>query len=372
MIHRLSLRTVSPIALVVALSGCANSDLQDIDPFGQSIYSTLPVRSAPAKQPLPAVSPLMPSPAATSFPQPEEDLPWALSTTDTTALAEPPDDQINEAIRLGQLGYTTEQVELLQVAGATGKAQAYYLLAELYQKGLIGPDDEAMAAYLNKAHEMGHVEASRVLGHLHLLGKGVVQDEQIGRSLLASASKESTRAAREYGLLLSNLREPHLSDMPAGISYLEMAAQRGDTAAAKSLHHLYSQGMKPPAPHEALAQGADSSAEAQVEAPTPSSEAADLIALAMAGDATAAFQLGQKILMRHIPDPSPEFTGYCWVSVAATFGLPEAQAELPLLSGIRAISNTAVPGSIDKCISDLHYQITGQHESQLSATTGVR
>lgn len=73
------------------------------------------------------------------------------------------------------------------------------------------------------------------------------------------------------------------------------------------------------------------------------------------------FTYAQQVLLRKIPSPNPEFTAYCWLSVAKDMGSSEAANELGLIGGVRSISDKKQPGRLDQCISDLHYQISGSN-----------
>jgi TPR repeat protein len=268
-------------------------------------------------------------------------------------------EMIAEANRLGSIGDNQGKAELLSQAGFSGSAEAFYALARMYLDGTLPHDMDQALHYINLSHSAGYVEATRVLGMLYLRGQGVQVDEQYGRKLLALASKNSPRAAREYGLLLMNLQKPFLNDPVLGMEYLRDASDRGDTEAAAALGSAMGQ-----------AAGTEGSIPA-VQAPSPrsSSPYEQLKARAMRGDALAMYQYAQKLLIGAIPISEPEFTAYCWLSVADQLGNGDARKELALISGVRAISDSKSPGRLDQCIDDLHYQVSGRDSSGLAGSS---
>lgn len=261
-------------------------------------------------------------------------------------------DMINEANRLGSLGDIQGKASLLEQAGYSGSAKAFYDLARMYLDGSMPTDMSQAFKYITLSHEDGFAEATRVLGMLYLRGQGVAPDQSYGRKLLEQASKVSARAAREYGQLLTNQIQPHLNDTELGIQYLRDAADRGDHDAASSLA-------------KELAKAGDV-AGAQFYSNSGATEASEkphtvsLQDRALRGDAEAMFQYAQQVMLRRIKAPEPEFTAYCWLSVADQLGSPQAAAELSLIRGVRAISEKKQPGRLDQCIRDLHYQVSGR------------
>lgn len=276
-------------------------------------------------------------------------------------------EMIAEANRIGSLGDARGKADLLMQAGYSGDAQAFYELARMYQDGQLPKDETAMVGYLTQAQSMGSVEASRVLGHLYVLGHGVPSDAKYGRQLLAEAAKTSIRAAREYGLMLTNQRQPYLNDIELGLSYLQSAASRGDADAAHALAMAFQEAGRDADALVALANAETLGDSGAVQVSGGSTGAATtsrpltIKERAMRGDPSAAFDFAQQVLIRKIPTSDPMFTGYCWLSVAEKLGHPKAKSELSLIQGVRYTSDRDHPGRMDQCISDLHYQITG-HE----------
>ncbi|EPL61622.1 hypothetical protein B382_14448 [Stutzerimonas stutzeri B1SMN1] len=268
-------------------------------------------------------------------------------------------DMIAEANRLGTMGDYQGKAELLSQAGYSGSSEAFYVLARMYLDGTLPHDMDQALHYINLSHSAGYAEATRVLGMLYLRGQGVPADESYGRKLLELASKSSPRAAREYGLLLMNLQRPHLNDPSLGMEYLRDASVRGDSEATVALGKIFGNEV-----------GLEASVHSiQATGPAPALRNDQLKASAMRGDASAMYQYAQKVLIGAIQSPEPEFTAYCWLSVAQMLGSDEARKEIALIRGVRTISDTKAPGRLDQCIADLHYQVSGQDSTGLSGAT---
>ncbi|HBO2935243.1 TPA: hypothetical protein L4R50_000239 [Pseudomonas aeruginosa] len=268
-------------------------------------------------------------------------------------------EMIAEASRLGSIGDNQGKAELLSQAGFSGSSEAFYALARMYLDGTLPHDMDQALHYINLSHSAGYAEATRVLGMLYLRGQGVPADEQYGRKLLELASKNSPRAAREYGLLLLNIQKPFLNDPALGMEYLRDASLRGDNEATAALGSAMGQ-----------AAGTEGNIPAaQALSPGSSSPHEQLKARAMRGDALAMYQYAQKLLIGAIPIPEPEFTAYCWLSVADQLGNDEARKELALIRGVREISDSKSPGRLDQCIDDLHYQVSGRDSSGLAGSS---
>lgn len=268
-------------------------------------------------------------------------------------------DMIAEANRLGTIGDYQGKAELLSQAGYSGSSEAFYVLARMYLDGTLPPDMDQALHFINLSHSAGYAEATRVLGMLYLRGQGVPADESYGRKLLELASKSSPRAAREYGLLLMNLQKPHLNDPALGMEYLRDASVRGDSEATVALRKALGNEVGQEASGHSL----------QAPGPASSPRNDQLKASAMRGDASAMYQYAQKVLIGAIPISEPEFTAYCWLSVAEMLGSDEARKEIALIRGVRTISDTKSPGRLDQCIADLHYQVSGQDSTGLSGAT---
>jgi len=262
-------------------------------------------------------------------------------------------EMIDEATRLGTLGDIHGKVALLEQAGYSGSSKAFYDLARMYLDGTLPSDMSQALKFVTLSHEAGYAEATRVLGMLYLRGQGVPADENYGRLLLEQASKDSPRAAREYGQLLTNQFTPHLNEPELGLKYLRDAAERGDRDAALSLaKELSKRG------------DVDSAQQYRVSATAMQPNEAvghSLKDRALLGDTSAMFDYAQQVMLRRIKSAEPEFTAYCWLAVADRLGNKQATLELGLIPGIRVMSEKKNPGRLDQCISDLHYQISGRY-----------
>lgn len=312
---------------------------------GPTSRQTLPTIAAPATAPTESAIPFAVEPGKAIF-------------VDTAESAEPSAaaDMINEANRLGSLGDAQGKASLLEQAGYSGSAKAFYTLARMYSDGSLPVDVSQVFKYVTLAHQGGYVEATRALGLLYLRGQGTPADEQYGRMLMELASKTSPRAAREYGLLLTNQAEPHLNEPDRGVEYLRVAASKGDGDAPKALA-------------KGLAVSGDAGGATQHAQQLPPSVAdrdeahvnLTLKDRALRGDPDAMYEYAQEISLRRIRVEEPEFTAYCWLSVAAQLGSRKAADELVFVRGVKTISDRKQPGRLDQCIRDLHYQVRGEN-----------
>lgn len=269
-------------------------------------------------------------------------------------------DMIEEANRLGAMGDRAGKVQLLVQAGNSGSGQAFYEVARMHQNGQLPKDETAMVGYLVRAQNLDHAESTRVLGHLYLQGNGVEQDTAYGRMLLEVAAGKSSRAAKEYGLLLTNQRQPFLNDLELGIIYLQTAVQAGDADSSRWLNTALQRagrGVPEPVIQQATESNMATQSAASVSHPTASK--ATLKERALQGDMNSVFQYGQQLLIGRVPSADPTYSAYCWLSVAEKMGHPDAAREIRFISGARTISDKKSPGKLDKCISDLHYTVTG-------------
>lgn len=352
-----------PLSLAI-LAGCTATNNYDsaANPFDEP----LPARSVPAPSLSATTAPvdrgLHALPRSESFQQEEAvafgvtDSPLQVGTgASVDSFVNPhAQEMIDEANRIGALGDVQGKSELLTQAGYSGSPKAFYDLARMYLDGTLPTDMTQAVKYVTMAHEAGYSEATRVLGMLYIRGQGVMEDMGYGRKLLEQASKTSPRAAREYGQLLTNQFQPHLNDSELGMQYLKDAADRGDRDAALSLSaFLAKTGRTTEA--EQLAAQADA-LPAPIQQATPAVGVKDR---ALRGDTSAMFTYAQQVMLRKIPSSEPEFTAYCWLSVAKQLGSREAGNELELISGIRVMSDKKHPGRLDQCIADLHYQVSG-------------
>lgn len=351
-----------PAALVAVLAGCASTNNYDSsqNPFeerkpavGTQNPSSGPKASANKSRPPNTVTSI---PVAVSS-VPTTNVERKLSPSEQAHL-DSTSEMIAEANRLGGTGDMENKAKLLEQAGYSGNAQAFYLLAKMHLDGSVPKDDSAMFGYISLAQGMGHVEATRVLGQLYLHGITTPQDISYGRLLLENAAESSSRAAMEYGELLANLSEPNLDDLALGIHYLQMAVEQGNRDAFIPLSKAL----------EANGQLADSLVlkaeyETYVEQgnrpldPPPVNYT--LKDRAMRGDHRAIYEYASNVLIRKEATPEPEFTGYCWMAVAANLGSEDALRELRFIEGIRKISERRSPGRLDQCITQVQYNITG-------------
>lgn len=265
-------------------------------------------------------------------------------------------EMVNEANRLGSLGDAQGKASLLEQAGYSGSPKAFYTLARMYSDGSLPVDVSQVFKYVSLAHQGGYADATRALGLLYLRGQGTPVDVPYGRGLLELASKSSPRAAREYGLLLTNQLAPHLDDPDRGIEYLREAASNGDGEAAKALAKV----LAASGDATGAAQYAQQYAAAPVEK-QDASPASSLRDRAMRGDPNAMYEYAQQISLRRISVAEPEFTAYCWLAVASQLGSKKATDELVFVKGVKSISDRKQPGKLDQCIRDLHYQVRGEN-----------
>lgn len=352
-----------PLSLAI-LAGCTATNNYDsaANPFDEP----LPARTVPAPSqsatPAPVDRGLPAQPRSESFQQEEAvafgvtDSPLQVGTGSSVDSVVNPHAQemIDEANRIGALGDVQGKSELLTQAGYSGSPKAFYDLARMYLDGTLPTDMTQAVKYVTMAHEAGYSEATRVLGMLYIRGQGVMEDMGYGRKLLEQASMTSPRAAREYGQLLTNQFQPHLNDSELGIQYLKDAADRGDRDAALSLSAFLAKTGRTTEAEQIAAQA--DALPAPIQQATP---AVGVKERALRGDTSAMFTYAQQVMLRKIPSSEPEFTAYCWLSVAKQLGSREAGNELELISGIRVMSDKKHPGRLDQCIADLHYQVSG-------------
>lgn len=358
-----------PLSLAI-LAGCTATNNYDsaANPFDEPV-SIVAAASSMLLRDTPAPIATQASTSMTISPMPQYDAAETFAVTDVpfkggtvgsaeTFVSPHAQEMVEEANRLGALGDVQGKAELLTQAGYSGSYKAFYDLARMYLDGTLPTDLNLAVKFVTMAHEAGFPEATRVLGMLYIRGQGVMEDVSYGRKLLEQASMSSPRAAREYGLLLTNQFPPHLNDPELGMKYLQDAAGRGDRDAALSLSAVLTKAGRTEEAQQFAAQ-ADT-----LPSTTPLTKPTDgLKGRAMRGDTSAMFTYAQQIMLRKIPSAEPEFTAYCWLSVAKQLGSHDAANELQLISGVRIMSDKKRPGRLDQCINDLHYQISGPQQS---------
>ncbi|WP_409286952.1 hypothetical protein [Pseudomonas guariconensis] len=270
------------------------------------------------------------------------------------------DEVLQEGRRLGRLGDAAGQIQLLEQAGAMGSADAFYDLAKVYLTGAgVDKAPDVAVGYLNQAVSLGHVEAIRVLGWLYVMGSAVDKDIPYGETLLERAAEQSVRAQREYGMALANLRHPHLNNIERGLDYLRAAAAAGDEEAATAYATAFSSGPVKPTPSSTGSRGSTQGGAATLENSAADGEAS-LEERGRAGDVDAMYQYALNVSLGRIRvQGDPQFTAYCWYSVAAARGYSPALAEVQSLAGVRKLADRSAPGQMDACIAELNSEING-------------
>lgn len=273
---------------------------------------------------------------------------------------------LQEARRVGAGGDVAGQISLLEQAGYMGNPDAFYELAKIYLTGIgVEKAPDAAVGFLNSAMNLGHVEATRVLGWLYVMGSGVGKDVSYGELLLAKAAETSIRAQREFGMALTNQRIPHLNDMERGLEYLKTASAAGDADAAKAYEAAFTreEGIE----HAA---GTSVSSAKPIAVTTSATEAAPRQAVrdggvsleerGRSGDTTALYQYALNVSLGRIrTGGDPQFKAYCWYSVAAARGYAPANEEVKSLAGVKALADKRSPGRMDACIEELNAAIDG-------------
>lgn len=368
-------RTIHAI-LILGLSGCSTVDYQalpaPVNPFDETIIRKPSIPHKPAlpvvvsAPPLVAVLPEQEDDVAISIPVPSGD---ALITSrsepghDTTPSSviegrtgprTVADDVYEEGMRVGQTGDTMSKIGLLEQAGAMGNGDALYELAKIYQRGTgVASDMPESISYLKRAQRLGHVESTRVLGTLYLTGQGLPKDAEYGMSLLDQAAETSTRAMREYGQYLGNIRQPYLNDPLKGAALLKRAADQGDGESAKLLITLLARNGDATGAAEERLTRPDPVRNIEKASMTDETNAEDVKARALSGDLDAAYLYGLNIQLLKFPSVEPEFDSYCWYGAAASLGHAKAKAELGPIAGAKMIADRQTPGRLDSCIADL-------------------
>lgn len=382
--------TLIPLCLLSAAltAGCSSKDhVYQANPFDEpvkvAVRSTAPVVVPP--EAAPSGPPTLESaPTGQTLPQGDGVEVFAAGDVPYTAVSVPisvdsnpgqvpgapitssvEDQVLAEARRVGALGDVAGQVELLQQAGNMGNAGAYYDLAKIYLTGQGVPKDADVAvSYLNSAISLGHAESARVLGWLYVMGSGVPKDVDYGKLLLERAAETSVRAQREYGMALANLRTPHLDDMGRGLELLKTAADAGDEAAIKAYQSAFSPAPTAEAVSDVAPARVSEQPAVQREAvAAPRRSVADgggsLKAQALGGDLASMYQYALNVSLGKIADPDPQFTAYCFYSVASSRGYKLADDEVRSLAGIKTLSDKKTPGRMARCIADLNNSIAG-------------
>lgn len=292
--------------------------------------------------------------------------PVSLGQTQTAAASSQAEEVLQEARRVGRAGDVAGQLSLLEQSGYMGNPDAFYELAKIYLTGIgVEKAPDAAVGYLNSAMNLGHSEATRVLGWLYVMGSGVGKDVAYGEILLAKAAETSVRAKREFGMALANQRVPHLNDMERGLEYLKSASEAGDTEAAKAFEAAFT--AKPasagePAPTTVLNEVAATTMRSDEARPRQAIRDGgdELEQLGRTGDTSAIYQYALNLSLGRIrTQGDPQFKAYCWYSVAATRGYKPAREEVRSLAGVRTLADKKYPGRMDACIAELNAAIDG-------------
>jgi TPR repeat protein len=385
---KLSPQRLSVLTLSI-LAGCTNPTVREGNPFDerlaahdhasqvavdQRVAPALPLRRAAHESPKPgfaeqakkpnaeAVIISTPAQATTFNPEPNEVPISAAPSLDSAQMA------MAEAKRLGAAGDQDAMLELMQQSAFMGNYDALYELARIYQNGIGVPKDMGLAiAYLTTGDGYGHLESTRVLAWNYLLGNGVPQDQNYGVMLFEKAAAGSTRAKREYGMLLANLVKPGLNDSEKGIMLLRQASDAGDPEASFRLSEaLSARGQASEAETaRTLAISRGYQVPSTTQGPiltqlgvTSEVKAEELKSRALAGDTNAIFNYANGLLLGKYPSIEAEFDAYCWFSVAMERGHPKAKGELLAIQGVKTSADAKTPGRLDQCVADLHQAIT--------------
>lgn len=324
--------------------------------------STTPSRSTPiAWQAAPESSTIKVFPAGA--------IPSQISTVPTIEVQPNPapiagTEALAEAEKVAGTGDTQAMIELLDQSAFQGNMDALYKLARVYQNGVGVPANPELAvAYLTTASGLGHVESTRVLAWDYLLGKGVSKDIPYGTSLMEKAAETSTRAKREFGLLLNNTYQPNLNDPARGQQLLQEAAAAGDVEASRAL-------VAGPPGASPTAHGGSTKSNAAPMGDPADMKAEALKSRAMAGDLDAMYRYALGLSLGKFPSIDGKFEAYCWYAVAAGHGHTNSKLEVVALAGVRTLSDRKSPGKLDQCIRETT-ELVEQGRSQGMATAAV-
>lgn len=376
---------------IAVTGGCASPPEYTGNPFDEP----LAVRSDPASQP----ARYKPEPVAADHPR-VLDAPARIETFDApvepdvqifalgeaptsiVSVPEPSDDDVSshgqigdaggggeaveilqEARRVGATGDVDGQISLLEQAGSRGNTEAFYDLAKIYLTGAgVKKDPDAAVGYLNAAMGLGNSEATRVLGWLYVMGTGVGKDVSYGSMLLAKAAETSVRAQREFGMALTNQRLPHLNDMERGLDYLRTASAAGDADASRAYTTAFSPRSVPPGAAIAIDVPSAPSprADATLQRETVQNGGLSLEERGRSVDLEAVYQYALNVSLGRIrTGGDPQFTAYCWYSVAAARGYGPAREEVKSLAGVKTLAEKQSPGRMSACIAELNASIDG-------------
>lgn len=303
----------------------------------------------------------------TYFPRSSSDI--DMGTSDTSAYYEeiadaPPiepafkvyENHMEEAIEAEKNEHYGSMIIHLEEAANTGNAEASYQLAKHYMKGEIVPKNMDMAeSLLEIAHKNGHPEAMRVLAWRELQKSPGNPIE--GDRLMELSAEISTRAKREYGMLLLGIYSPNLNNPEKGIRFLNEAYSNGDPESALLLYKIekerggsyqeYLEFAANSGSPEALAErGRQHLSNGEMELAYEDYENASL-----ADDESSMFTHANNLLLNRYGTGADEMNAYIWFSILAKRGNDLAKKELTALAGVRKLTEHNSSDDIDFLIA---------------------
>ena len=266
------------------------------------------------------------------------------------------ENHLDEAIEAEKNEHYGSMIIHLEEAANAGNAEANYQLAKHYMKGEIVPQNMDMAeSLLEIAHKNGHPEAMRVLAWRELQKSPGNPTE--GTHLMELSAEISTRAKREYGMLLLGIYSPNLNNPEKGIRFLNEAYSNGDPESALLLYKIekerggsyqeYLEFAANSGSPEALAErGRQHLSRGEMELAYQDYENASL-----ADDENAMFAHANNLLLNRYDLGVDEENAYVWFSILAKRGNNLAQKELTALAGVRKLTKHNSNHDIDFLIA---------------------
>lgn len=226
-------------------------------------------------------------------------------------------------------------------------ADLLYEMGRQFMEGDGVPKSQELAEhYLTLSAEMGNVEAQRVLAILALRKN---PDDETARLSLAHAAEVSIRAKAQYGMMLSNLAVPHLSNHKLGLIYLEDAYFHGSDEAAYALY-IANKGDSAKAMSylkAAAKRGNKHAIKAMANQNAYTGNASDSLkwidAAIASGDTQAMHDYANGLMIsRYKPrltgySMNREYEAYYWYSAAMNLGNAESAKEVQNLEGIKRL-----------------------------------
>lgn len=224
-------------------------------------------------------------------------------------------------------------------------ADLLYEMGRQFMEGDGVPKSQELAEhYLTLSAEMGNVEAQRVLAILALRKN---PDDETARLSLAHAAEVSIRAKAQYGMMLSNLAVPHLSNHKLGLIYLEDAYFHGSDEAAYALYLAHKGDSEKALSYlmTASERGNKHAIKIMANKNAYAGKASDslkwLNAAIASGDTQAMHDYANGLMiMRYKPSLTGyslnrEYEAYYWYNVAMNMGNVESAKEINNLKGIK-------------------------------------